>query len=159
MNMMKRNLYLIFTLLFAGVLQMQAQQMIVQTSDGNETKFEELDYSSCKITFSNGQMHFHVGNDVRNTFDIKDVLRMSFYGLQSVMNAIDVEDAISYSSEKELLVADVQPGTYIVVYRINGTQVLSQVQTIASSAISVAHLPAGIYVAVAGNETLKFVKK
>ena len=47
----------------------------------------------------------------------------------------------------------------VFVYQLDGTRVLSQSQTIATSTISVAHLPAGVYVATIGCETLKFVKQ
>ena len=152
-----KYLHVLLVLLFAGVMQVHAQQMIVHTA-GGETKFEELDYTSCKMTFSNGQMEFHVGDAVKNTIAIKDIQRISFYGLQSGVATLSDENVLVYSSETESLVACVQPGASVVVYSIDGTRVLSHVQTITSSVINVAHLPAGVYVAVTGNETLKFVR-
>lgn len=157
--MMKRNVYLILALLFLGVAQVSAQQMVVHANDGGEIRFEELDYTLCKMTFSNGEMQFLVGGTVKNTMKIKEIRRISFYGLQSGIEAVADEDSIVYSSDAEVLFTNVQPGALIAVYRIDGTPVLSHVQTIASSAISVTHLPAGLYVAVVGSETLKFVKK
>ena len=157
--MMRRNLYLAFALLFVGIVQASAQQLIVQTNNGVETKFEELDYALCKITFENGSMHFHVGGTVKNTMAIKDIQRISFYGLQgSGIEMVPNADSITYSSATESLAVNVQPGVIVMVYRIDGTHVLSHVQTIASSSVSVEHLPAGAYIVVAGSETLKFVK-
>ena len=156
---MKRNFYLLLASLFLGVVQVSAQQMVVYASNGNEIKFEELDYASCKITFSDGKMQFFVGGTIKNTMDIKGIQRISFYGLQSGIEAVVDEGSIVYSSDTEALLTNTHPGAFIVVYRIDGAPVLSHVQTIASSVISVAHLPAGVYVAVVGSETLKFVKK
>lgn len=152
-----KYLHFLFVLLLVGVAQGQAQQVIVHAADG-ETKFEELDYASCKITFSDGQMQFHVGDEVKSTFAIKDVQRISFYGLQSGIEVMPNEAILAYSPVAESLIARVHPGTPVVVYRIDGTRVLSHVQTIASSPICVEHLPAGVYIAAVGSETLKFVK-
>ena len=157
---MKRNLYLAFVLLFVGIVQASAQQMIVHMNDGVETKFEELDYASCKITFENGSMRFHVGGVVKNTVAIKDIQCISFYGLQgSGIGVVPSAAPITYSSSTESLAVNVQPGVVVMVYCIDGTRVLSHVQTIASSSVSVEQLPAGAYIAVAGSETLKFVKR
>ena len=156
---MKRNFYLLLALLFLGVAQVGAQQMVVYANDGGEIKFEELDYASCKITFSNGEMQFLVDGTVKNTMKIKDIQRISFYGLQSGIEAVADEGSIVYSSDTETLLTGAQPGTLIAVYRIDGTPVLSHVQTFVSSAISVEHLPTGVYVVVVGSETLKFVKQ
>lgn len=156
---MLRNLYLVFVFLFVGVTQINAQQMIVHVSDGGETKFEEPDYSSCKITFSEGKMLFHVGDKVENTIDIKSIQRISFYGSPNGVGVVVGEKTIAYSSGAESLAVNVLPGTLVKVYHANGACVLSHVQTIASSPISVAHLSAGMYMVVVGSETLKFVKQ
>lgn len=152
-----KYLHFLFVFLFVGIAQAQAQQVIVHAVDG-ETKFEELDYASCKITFSDGQMQFHVGDEVKSTFAIKDIQRISFYGLQSDIEAMPNEAILTYSPMTKSLIARVHPGTPVVVYRVDGTRVLSHVQTIASPSICVEHLPAGVYIAVVGSETLKFVK-
>ena len=156
---MLRNLYLVLVFLFVGVTQMNAQQMIVHVSDGSETKFEEFDYALCKITFSEGKMLFHVGDKVESTIDIKSIQRISFYGSPNGVGVVASEETIAYSSDTESLVVNVLPGTLVKVYYVNGACELSYVQTIASSAVSVAHLPAGMYVVVVGSETLKFVKQ
>ena len=156
---MKRNFYLLLAFLFLGMAQVNAQQMVVHANDGGEIRFEELDFPSCMMTFSNGKMQFYVGGTMKNTIDIKSIQRISFYGLQSGIEAVVDEGPIVYSSDTEALLTNTHPGAFIVVYRIDGAPVLSHVQTIASSVISVAHLPAGVYVAVVGSETLKFVKK
>ena len=80
---MKRNLYLILALLFMGTVQMSAQQMAVALGNGDEVKFDEyMNIATAKITFSNGQMLFHVGNTVKSTINIKDIDRLYFYGVE-----------------------------------------------------------------------------
>ena len=66
---------------------------------------------------------------------------------------------MTYSSAAEELRVHAQPGTTVAVYHANGALVLERMQTIAATPVSVAHLPAGTYVAVVGNVTLKFVKR
>jgi hypothetical protein len=156
---MKRLFYLIFAFLFAGGIQINAQQMIVYASNGEETKFEESDYTQCKVTFSEGKMLFHVGGAVKNTFDIKSIQRISFYGLQSAASGVTEGETIQYFPEAEMFAVNAHPGSLVAVYNLNGTEALSFVHTIASSTVSIAHLPAGVYVIVVGNETLKFVKQ
>lgn len=154
---MKRNLYLILALLFMGTMQMSAQQMAVLLGDGGEVQFEE-DITTSKITFSNGQMLFHVGNTVKSTISIKNVSRMFFYGVQSV-DAMPSDEVATYSAARQELTVNAKPGATVNVYHASGARVLSLVQPIAAAPISVAHLPAGVYVVAVGSETLKFVKQ
>ena len=154
---MKRNLYLIFALLLLGVVQVRAQQIAVVTAD-KTTEYGHYPYDNAKITFSNGQMLFHYDGNVVGTFNIKDVEKLFFYITGSV-DEIQKNKVVSYSSDCEELSVNSPVGTSVVVYHVNGNRVLSHLQTIASSTISVAHLPAGIYMVVVGSETLKFVKQ
>ena len=154
---MKRNLYLILTLLLLGVVQVRAQQIAVVTAD-KTTEYGHYPYDNAKITFSNGQMLFHYDGNVVGTFNIKDVEKLFFYITGSV-DKIQKNKVVAYSSDCEELSVNSPVGTSVVVYHVNGNRVLSHLQTIASSTISVAHLPAGIYMVVVGSETLKFVKQ
>lgn len=154
---MKRNLYLILALLLLGVVQVRAQQIAVVTAD-KTTEYGHYPYDNAKITFSNGQMLFHYDGNVVGTFNIKDVEKLFFYITGSV-DKIQKNRVVSYSSDCEELSVNSPVGTSVVVYHVNGSRVLSHLQTIASSTISVAHLPAGIYMVVIGSETLKFVKQ
>lgn len=154
---MKRTIYLILALLLMGVAQTNAQQIAVFSRDGSEVKFDR-GAQPRKITFSNGQMLFHVGDAVNSVFNIKDILRIDFYEYDASVDKVGTDSGISYDSMREELVVPVNPGTAISIYRTCGACVWSQLQTIAAPAISVAHLPAGTYVVVAGSETLKFVK-
>ncbi len=155
---MKRPVFLFLAILFASAMQMRAQQMAVALSDGNELKFEE-NYTSCKITFSDGQMLLHVDGMVKNTFGIKDINRIYFYSVDAGVDELQGKDVVTYSAATEELLVHAQPGTVVAVYHANGALVLERMQTIAATPVSVAHLPAGTYVAVVGNVTLKFVKR
>ena len=139
-------------------MQMSAQQLGVLLSDGGEIKFDE-DIAASKITFSNGQMLFHVGNTVKSTIDIKEIDRLFFYGVQGNVDTMPGEELATYSAARQELTVNAQPGTTVNVYHANGARVLTYVQTIAATPISVAHLPAGVYVVVVGSENLKFVKQ
>lgn len=154
---MKRYLYLILALLLLGVVQVRAQQIAVVTAD-KTTEYGHYPYDNAKITFSNGQMLFHYDGNVVGTFNIKDVEKLFFY-LTGSMDEIQKNKVVAYSSDCEELSVNSPVGTSVVVYHVNGSRVLSHLQTIASSTISVAHLPAGIYMVVVGSETLKFVKQ
>ena len=154
---MKRNFYLFFVLLLLGVVQARAQQIAVVTAD-KTTEYGHYPYDNAKITFSNGQMLFHYDGNVVGTFNIKDVEKLFFYITGSV-DKIQKNKVVSYSSDCEELSVNSPVGTSVVVYHVNGNRVLSHLQTIASSTMSVAHLPAGIYMVVVGSETLKFVKQ
>ena len=154
---MKRNLYLILALLFMGAVQVSAQQMAVALGNGDEVTFDE-DIATAKITFSNGQMLFHVGNTVKSTINIKDIDRLYFYGVEGSVDAMPNAQLAIYSAASEELTVNAQAGTTVNVYHANGACVISMVQTIAAIPISVAHLPAGVYVVAVGSETLKFVK-
>ena len=138
-------------------MQARAQQIAVVTAD-KTTEYGYYPYDNAKITFSNGQMLFHYDGNVVGTFNIKDVEKLFFYITGSV-DEIQKNKVVSYSSDCEELSVNSPVGTSVVVCHVNGSRVLSHLQTIASSTISVAHLPAGIYMVVVGSETLKFVKQ
>ena len=155
---MKQRAYIFLAILLASVVQMRAQQVAVAFNDGGEVKFEE-NYTSCKITFSNGQMLFHIDGAVKSTIDIKDVNRIYFYGSNAHVDEVLDKELMVYSADAEALLVHTNPGTAVAIYHANGSLILSRVQTIASTPISVAHLPAGAYIAVVENVTLKFVKQ
>lgn len=155
---MKRNLYLLFALLLTGTLNMSAQQLAVTLNDGGMRQFDE-NPGICKITFSNGQMLFHVNDAVESTIAIKDIQRMVFYAYHASVDDMETKDNIVYNPVSAELVANVAPGTVIKIYRTCGECVLSGIQTVAAPAINLAHLSAGTYIVVAGSETLKFVKR
>lgn len=144
-------------LLLLGVVQARAQKMVVALNDGNEIMLDEA-VGSCKITFADGQMLFHVDNTVKKTFGIKDVQRI-YSPRYSSVDALDAKMKIAYYPADEEVVVDAIPGTTIAVYSTDGACVMSKVQTIAAPAISVAHLSSGTYIVVVGSETLKFVKR
>ena len=154
---MKRNLYLILALLFVDSMQLSAQQMAVAFNNGGELMLEE-DYTKCKITFSNGEMLFQVNEKVIETIEIKDISRIYFYDVDASVDAMQGDEPATYSAAREELVVHAQPGAVVTVYHVSGAKVLSHIQTIANTSISVAHLPAGAYVVVIGGKTLKFVK-
>lgn len=135
-----------------------AQQMIVHGNDGSEVKFDNPDYASCRITFSEGEMIVHTGASEQKTFDIKSIGRISFYGLQSGVVA-PTANKLSYAPINKAVLVNECPGLVAAIYHVNGACVLSRLLTIATSEISVAHLPAGAYVVVVGGETLKFIKQ
>lgn len=153
---MKRNIYFILALLFLGVVQ--AQQIAVTLNDGGVWQFDKYP-DDCKITFSNGQMLFHVNDAVESTIAIKDIKRMVFYAYHASVDDMEVRNSIVYNPIRAELVADVAPGTAIRIYRTCGECVLSRIQTVAAPAINLAHLSVGTYIVVAGSETLKFVKR
>lgn len=155
---MKRIFYLFLALLLLGVVQARAQQIAVTFNDGGMWQFDECP-GDCKITFSNGQMLFHVNDAVESTIAIKDIQRMVFYAYHASVDDMEVRNSIVYNPISAELVADVAPGTAIKIYRTSGECVLSRIQTVAAPAINLAHLSAGTYIVVAGSETLKFVKR
>lgn len=154
---MKCNLYLILALFFMGTVQVSAQKMVVALSDDTQILLDE-DITTAKITFSDGKMLFHVNGAVKNTFEIKDINRI-YTPRYSSVEALDVLHEIAYLSATQELIVGADPGTVIAIYYANGAKALSRIQTIASTPISVAHLPAGAYVVVVGGKTLKFVKR
>ena len=155
---MRKRIYIFLGILFFAVAQMRAQQMAVEFNAGGEVKFEEC-YTHSKITFSNGQMMFHVDGAVKSTIDIKDVNRIYFYGSNAHVDEVLDKELVIYSADAKALFVRANPGTAVAIYHANGSLILSRVQTIASLPISVAHLPAGAYIAVVENVTLKFVKQ
>ena len=154
---MKCNLYLILALFFMGTVQVSAQKMVVALSDDTQILLDE-DITTAKITFSDGKMFFHVNDAVKNTFEIKDINRI-YTPRYSSVEALDVPNKLAYLSASQELVVEAAPGAVVTLYYANGAKALSRIQPIASTPISVAHLPAGAYVVVVGGKTLKFVKR
>ena len=153
---MKRYIYLILMLLLAEVVQ--AQQIAVMFKGGGGVELNESP-NDCKITFSDGQMLFHVNGKIDCTFDIKEIQHAVFYAYQTSVDEMEAKGVIRYNPASDELTVDARPGTSVVVYHVKGKRAMSHIQTIASSSFSVAHLPVGAYVVVAGNDNLKFVKR
>ena len=96
---MKRTLYLIFALLLLGVAQARAQQIAVTFNDGGMFQFDKYP-GDCKITFSNGQMLFHVNGAVKNTIAIKDIQRMVFYAYHASVDDMEIKNSIVYNPKE-----------------------------------------------------------
>ena len=154
---MRRIIDLTLVLLIVVSVQVKAQQMTVVTAD-KTTEYAQWPYESAKITFTNGQMLFHYGNDVLGVYNIKDIKRIFFYGTDGV-DLMSGKKPLAYSPRTGVISVNTQLGTSVEVYQMNGVRVLSQMHTIATDEIDVSHLPSGPYVVVAGKETLKFVKQ
>ena len=157
---MKRNLYLLFALLLTGAVQVKAQGFVITVKDKSGAATElwsSSSVSACKLTFADGQMKFHEGDAVKSTFKIKDIAGMGFYTSQGVESAVAAA-GVSYAAATEQLVVNAASGTVVAIYSADGKKAYSHMVTISANVISVAHLPAGMYVAVAGGETLKFMK-
>lgn len=154
---MRRKIYLCLAILIASVAQMRAQQMAVALNDGGELRFEE-NYTSCQITFSDGQLLLHVDGAVKSTIGIKDIDNIYFYAIDTSVNELKSRDGVEYSAATETLIVYAQPGTVIAVYNASGALALAHVQTIAAAPLSVAHLSEGVYIAVVGGKTFKFIK-
>lgn len=155
---MKRRISAFLAILFALITQVMAQQMELTLSDGVSVKIEDS-YTSSKLTFANGQMRLVVDDIVKNIFNVRDISRISFYDIDTGVNAMKNYDVIAYSSATEELIINAQPGTAVVVYQLDGVQMFYQIQTIAENTISVAHLPAGVYMVVVESRTFKFMKQ
>lgn len=158
---MKRNLYLILALLLLGVVQVRAQEVFVITvgdkNGGENELWSSSSINNCKLTFANGQMMFYEDGAVKATFNVKDLFGMHFSISQDI-ESVTARNKVVYTAASEELMVNTQPGTLVEVYHADGKRVCSQILTVATNVISLAHLPAGLYVAVAGGETLKFVK-
>lgn len=158
---MKRKIHFIFALLLLGVVQVRAQKEFVITVEDKNGGVNELWSSSsinaCKLTFVDGQMRFHEGDAVKATFNIKDLLGLNFSISQDI-ESVTAKNMVVYTAATEELMVNALPGTLVEVYHADGKKVCSQILTVATNVISLTHLPAGLYVAVAGGETLKFVK-
>ena len=82
-----------------------------------------------------------------------------FFVYDAAVDAMPTAKTMSYSSHKEEVSINANPGTLVTIYHANGAKAISHIQTIANAPISVAHLPAGAYVIGVGGKTLKFVKQ
>jgi hypothetical protein len=151
---MKRFIYL--TLLFTATLQLKAQQMNIETAEGT-TSVDYATYETVRLTFANGKMQLMNDDTVVKTFDIKKISRIYFYSTNDIKTAT-TEPWANYSPLTQELQVSATPGTRIDIYHLNGAVAYTDIQTIATSAIKLAHLPAGTYVLSAGNQTYKFVK-
>ena len=153
---MKRFIHLPLALLFAATLQLRAQQINIETTEGTTT-VDYTTYETVKLAFANGKMLLMNEGAVVKTFDIKKISRMYF----SSINAIETtttEPWANYSPFTQELQVNATPGARIDIYHFNGVKAYTDMSTIATSAINLSHLSTGTYVLVVGNQTYKFVK-
>lgn len=145
-----------------GVLNVQSQtvSLDIKNSDGSE---KNIDVNSLrKITFGNGMMilNYRIGT-VENviTSSVQKLVFTSFTGL----NDLQVEPATlivfpnpsrEYISLKNIPDGDVK----IVIFSINGSQLINLQHYTNNEMIDINHLTRGIYIIKVNNQALKFTK-
>ena len=153
---MKKH-FILFTLLLAA-LSVQAQQVPpslgIFMKSGSETSFT-LDYIQ-KLTFFDGNVVVTMkeGAEKSGSFALSDIKYMHFFATGAVETE-KVGDFFVWSPLTNELTVRCTPGTVIRIYSSNGRQVLTAIQSIAQSPISLATLPSGIYIVEAGDKTTK----
>jgi hypothetical protein len=152
----------LFALFVMGVLNVQSQtvSLDIKNSDGSE---KNIDVNSLrKITFGNGMMilNYRIGT-VENviTSSVQKLVFTSFTGL----NDLQVEPATlivfpnpsrEYISLKNIPDGDVK----IVIFSINGSQLINLQHYTNNEMIDINHLTRGIYIIKVNNQALKFTK-
>ena len=152
----------LFALFVMGVLNVQSQtvSLDIKNSDGSE---KNIDVNSLrKITFGNGMMilNYRIGT-VENviTSSVQKLVFTYFTGL----NDLQVEPATlivfpnpsrEYISLKNIPDGDVK----IVIFSINGSQLINLQHYTNNEMIDINHLTRGIYIIKVNNQALKFTK-
>ena len=151
---MKKLLFIISLLAIAGTAT--AQHMVVETADGNEVfTLENLK----QITFNGTTVNIELNDGTKSNASMGDISRIYFDDQSSIADINAQGDKlVEYISYDEIAINS-EAGSMVTLYNLTGAQLLTRRIDTQGEAISIAHLPQGIYIIKANERTTKIIKR
>ncbi len=160
-NMKQKQLLLIFLTLFFFPLGIQAQSLIVQETDGNETS-EALNYVR-KLTFEQNNLHVILKSGVIESYELQQVRKIYFDTLTTATSLVPGtnERLIVYPNPAgSLMVIDHIPsGTReLSIFSADGRLAMQVPVSMQMQTIKLDGLKSAIYYIVANGRAAKFIR-
>lgn len=151
-----KKIYTLILFLIATFPVIAQQQIFVEKSSDTEViEFSKLD----KITFEDTTVKFLKTDGTSTSASMGDINRIYFSIYNTIENLEAQEnDIISFISNDNIAV-NCNAGEIITIYDIIGHQLLCMRQKSDNGIISIAHLPRGLYIIRANDQTVKFVRR
>ena len=148
---------LFITILLFSVLPAAAQQMLVDKGTQNPEIIELDDFE--KITFNGTTVNIENNTGAIYSRSMGDIRRIYFDDLSSIADIKQQGgNLVEYLSPDEIAINS-SAGSTVTIYNLTGAQLLCKRIYAEGEAISIAHLPQGIYIIKANEETTKIIKR
>lgn len=151
---MKKLFFIISFLALANAAT--AQHMVVE-KNGHESEVITLDNLE-QITFNGTTVNIEQTDGTTSSTSMGEIDRIYFGDLSSIADIRAQDEMVTYLSPDEIAINS-SAGSMVTIYNLTGTQLLCKRIYAEGEAISIAHLPQGIYIVKANDETTKIIKR
>ncbi len=152
---MKKLLFIISFFAIAGTAT--AQHIAIEEGTGDIFAIELSELK--QITFNGTTVNIENNTGAIYSRSMGDISRIYFDDLSSIA---DIEqqggNLVEYLSPDEIAINS-SAGSTVTIYNLTGAQLLCKRIYAEGEAISIAHLPQGIYIIKANEETTKIIKR
>lgn len=151
---MKKLFFIISFLAIAGTAT--AQHIAIEEGTGDIFAIELSELK--QITFNGTTVNIENNTGAIYSRSMGDIRRIYFDDLSSIADIRAQDEMVTYLSPDEIAINS-SAGSMVTIYNLTGTQLLCKRIYAEGEAISIAHLPQGIYIIKANEETTKIIKR
>ena len=160
--MRKKTLSLLAFLVFCSwTSELLAQNLVIKLNNG--TQNSELLNTLQKLSFENGNMHVSFKTGSTDSYNLAEIQKL-YFGLETSVAELplqaDTKLSISPNPVSEMArIQNIPEGTSeLKIYRMDGKLVLQASAILENGTLNLGNLPSGIYLLIAKNQSLKFIK-
>jgi hypothetical protein len=161
--MMKRItlLFMLFLLFVSGSAKLNAQSLVIRMLDGSETT--EMLSSLQKLSFSGDNLLVSYKAGSSSLHPLSEIQKLYFgipESIPEIAKAADNKLRIYPNPAGQIINLENLPeGTTVInIYRMDGKLMIHSMVYSNADTISISDLPGGIYLLIANNQSVKFIK-
>jgi hypothetical protein len=160
--MRKKTLSLLAFLVFwSWTSELLAQNLVIKLNNG--TQNSELLNTLQKLSFESGNMIVSFKTGSTDSYNLAEIQKL-YFGLETSVAELplqaDTKLSISPNPVSEMArIQNIPEGTSeLKIYRMDGKLVMQSSAILENGTLNLGNLPSGIYLLIAKNQSLKFIK-
>ena len=152
---------MLFLFFGSSAQELYAQSLVIRLNNGSETT--DLLNSLQKLSFAEGNLLVSFKSGSTESYQLPEIQKLYFGFVESVpepaLQAITALSIYPNPAGQEINLQNIPVGTStIFIYRMDGKLMMQAMVSSSSETIKVDDLQSGIYILIANNQTVKFIK-
>jgi hypothetical protein len=157
----KKLILLVFLILCSWKSNLNAQNLVVKLNNG--TQNSELLNTVKKLSFANGDLLVSFKTGIPDSYSLAEIQKL-YFGLETSVPDLELNDENKLSIypnpvNQTVTIQNILAGTSeLKIFRMDGKLVLLTSEISETETLDLGNLPAGIYLLIAKNQSVKFIK-